>query len=89
MRNTLNYTLHFRTLQLCRFIEHFSPYCHHCLNFAPTWTQLVEETEKKADPGIRLAQVNCAVHGGTFVSLCALRAAPSDPDRRPLPQEWR
>ncbi|KAI0706903.1 thioredoxin-like protein [Cerioporus squamosus] len=45
------------------FIEHFSPYCRHCRDFAPTWTQLVEETEKKADPGIRLAQVNCAVHG--------------------------
>ncbi|KAI0655239.1 thioredoxin-domain-containing protein [Cubamyces menziesii] len=45
------------------FIEHFSPYCGHCRNFAPTWKQLVEETEKKPDPGIHLAQVNCAVHG--------------------------
>ncbi|TFK56291.1 thioredoxin-domain-containing protein [Heliocybe sulcata] len=44
-------------------IEHFSPYCHHCRDFAPTWTQLVEQTEKKADPGIHLAQVNCAVNG--------------------------
>ncbi|TBU43982.1 thioredoxin-domain-containing protein [Dichomitus squalens] len=45
------------------FIEHFSPYCHHCKAFAPTWTELVEANEKKADPGIHLAQVNCAVHG--------------------------
>ncbi|KAI0368478.1 thioredoxin-domain-containing protein [Pilatotrama ljubarskyi] len=45
------------------FIEHFSPYCGHCRRFAPTWKQLVEETEKKADPGIHLAQVNCAVNG--------------------------
>ncbi|PIL36535.1 hypothetical protein GSI_00224 [Ganoderma sinense ZZ0214-1] len=45
------------------FIEHFSPYCHHCRAFAPTWTQLVQENDKKADPGIHLAQVNCAVHG--------------------------
>ncbi|KAI0773638.1 thioredoxin-like protein [Fomes fomentarius] len=45
------------------FIEHFSPYCRHCRDFLPTWTQLYEENEKKADPGIHLAQVNCAVHG--------------------------
>lgn len=45
------------------FIEHFSPYCRHCRNFAPTWQQLVEETEKQEDPGIHLAQVNCAVDG--------------------------
>ncbi|KAI0751693.1 thioredoxin-domain-containing protein [Daedaleopsis nitida] len=45
------------------FIEHFSPYCRHCKAFLPTWEQLVEENEKQADPGIHLAQVNCAVHG--------------------------
>ncbi|KAI0759740.1 thioredoxin-domain-containing protein [Trametes elegans] len=45
------------------FIEHFSPYCGHCRKFAPTWTQLVQQTEQKADPGIHLAQVNCAVNG--------------------------
>ncbi|KAI8984891.1 thioredoxin-domain-containing protein [Trametes punicea] len=45
------------------FVEHFSPYCSHCRRFAPTWKQLVEETEKKADPGIHFAQVNCAIHG--------------------------
>ncbi|TDL14658.1 thioredoxin-domain-containing protein [Rickenella mellea] len=45
------------------FIEHFSPYCHHCKEFAPTWEKLVEENTASPDPGIRLAQVNCAVHG--------------------------
>ncbi|OCH93224.1 thioredoxin-domain-containing protein [Obba rivulosa] len=45
------------------FVEHFSPYCGHCRKFAPTWEKLVEETEQLADPGIHLAQVNCAVHG--------------------------
>lgn len=69
----------------CRFIEHFSPYCGHCRRFAPTWTQLVEETEKQADPGIHLAQVNCAVDGGKPRHACAgmliiMRA-------RPLPRE--
>ncbi|KAI0337496.1 thioredoxin-domain-containing protein [Trametopsis cervina] len=45
------------------FIEHFSPYCGHCRKFAPTWEQLVEETQKENDPGIHLAQVNCIIHG--------------------------
>ncbi|KAI0765574.1 thioredoxin-domain-containing protein [Irpex lacteus] len=45
------------------FIEHFSPYCGHCRQFAPTWEQLVEENQKQDDPGIHLAQVNCAVDG--------------------------
>jgi thioredoxin domain-containing protein 5 len=49
-----------------RCIEFFSPYCHHCQGFAPTWTRLVENTEKHADPGVRLAQVNCAANGGLF-----------------------
>ncbi|CAL1709319.1 unnamed protein product [Somion occarium] len=45
------------------FIEYFSPYCRHCQKFAPTWTELAEENQKSENPGIRLAQVNCAVHG--------------------------
>jgi thioredoxin domain-containing protein 5 len=45
------------------FIEHFSPYCGHCQDFAPTWEKLVGETEKNT-PTVRLAQVNCAVYGG-------------------------
>ncbi|KAI0693473.1 thioredoxin-domain-containing protein [Cytidiella melzeri] len=44
-------------------IEHFSPYCGHCRKFAPTWQELVEENQKQDDPGIHLAQVNCAVDG--------------------------
>lgn len=46
-------------------IEHFSPYCGHCRSFAPTWDKLVENNEKASDPGIHLAQVNCAADGGT------------------------
>ncbi|KIK54363.1 hypothetical protein GYMLUDRAFT_48733 [Collybiopsis luxurians FD-317 M1] len=47
------------------FIEHFSPYCGHCRAFAPTWEELVQKnSEGGEDPtGIKLAQVNCAVHG--------------------------
>jgi thiol-disulfide isomerase/thioredoxin len=46
------------------FIQHFSPYCSHCQSFAPTWKKLVEANEKAVEPGIRLAEVNCAVNGG-------------------------
>ncbi|KAH8105423.1 thioredoxin-domain-containing protein [Cristinia sonorae] len=45
------------------FIEHFSPYCRHCRQFAPTWEKLVEHYTSQEDAGLKLAQVNCAVHG--------------------------
>ncbi|KAJ3713890.1 thioredoxin-like protein [Lentinula raphanica] len=47
------------------FIEHFSPYCGHCRAFAPTWEQLVENNKEgnAQATGVKLAQVNCAVHG--------------------------
>ncbi|KAJ8517439.1 hypothetical protein ONZ45_g5366 [Pleurotus djamor] len=44
-------------------VEHFSPYCHHCREFAPTWEKLVKDVEENPDAGIHLAQVNCAVNG--------------------------
>ncbi|KAF5387700.1 hypothetical protein D9615_000009 [Tricholomella constricta] len=58
------------------FIEYFSPYCSHCREFEPTWKKLVEETEHTT-PSVKLAQVDCAVHGGTSspVSTIALVAA--------------
>jgi thiol-disulfide isomerase/thioredoxin len=56
-----------------RFVEHFSPYCHHCRQFAPTWDELVDDY---AGSLVNLAQVNCAIYGGmsnsvseSFVSL--------------------
>ncbi|THH04930.1 hypothetical protein EW145_g5166 [Phellinidium pouzarii] len=45
------------------FIEHFSPYCHHCRAFAPTWERLVQHYESLDDPGVHFAQINCAVNG--------------------------
>ncbi|TFY63356.1 hypothetical protein EVG20_g6352 [Dentipellis fragilis] len=42
------------------FIEHFSPYCGHCRDFAPTWNKLVDDY---APTQVHLAQVNCAVNG--------------------------
>ncbi|KAF5390461.1 hypothetical protein D9757_005238 [Collybiopsis confluens] len=47
------------------FIEHFSPYCGHCRAFASTWEELVEKNADSNEDatGVRLAQINCAVHG--------------------------
>ena len=47
-----------------RFVEHFSPYCRHCRSFEPTWNDLVDHFEAMPDPGVNLAQVNCAINGG-------------------------
>ncbi|KAK0490375.1 protein disulfide isomerase [Armillaria novae-zelandiae] len=44
------------------FIEYFSPYCGHCKHFAPTWDKLVTISVEEV-PGVKLAQVNCAVNG--------------------------
>ncbi|TFK28589.1 protein disulfide isomerase [Coprinopsis marcescibilis] len=44
------------------FIEHYSPYCPHCINFAPTWQTLEKDAEAEF-PSVHLAQVNCVLHG--------------------------
>ncbi|KAJ3544178.1 hypothetical protein NMY22_g2872 [Coprinellus aureogranulatus] len=44
------------------FVEHFSPYCSHCIAFAPTWDKLAKEAETEL-PHVGLGQVNCVVHG--------------------------
>jgi thioredoxin domain-containing protein 5 len=49
--------------QVSRFVEHFSPNCRHCKDFAPTWTHLTEDTKNTHDPGIQLAQINCLAYG--------------------------
>ena len=48
------------------FVEFYSPACHHCRNFAPTWEALVK-TAKMNMPSVLLAQVNCAMYGGEFL----------------------
>ncbi|KAI0314740.1 thioredoxin-like protein [Amylostereum chailletii] len=42
------------------FIEHFSPWCHHCQDFMPLWDELVEDY---AGSDVRLAQIDCSVNG--------------------------
>lgn len=45
------------------FIEHYSPSCHHCRKFAPTWKILVHDALSEI-PHVKLATVNCAMYGG-------------------------
>ena len=63
-------------------VEFYSPYCHHCRHFAPTWDQISEHVQKEAQEGsgptvgIGMAQVNCVTYG----DLCAaqkIRGYPS------------
>ncbi|KZV63248.1 thioredoxin-domain-containing protein [Peniophora sp. CONT] len=42
------------------FVEHFSPWCHHCQAFMPTWDELVRDYEGS---GVHLAQIDCTVNG--------------------------
>ncbi|KAI0250506.1 thioredoxin-domain-containing protein [Lactifluus subvellereus] len=42
------------------FVEHFSPYCHHCREFSSTWDELVDNY---AGSHVSLAQVDCVVYG--------------------------
>ncbi|KAF8815825.1 protein disulfide isomerase [Phlegmacium glaucopus] len=49
------------------FVEHYSPHCHHCRSFKPTWDQLVVESKKEI-PTVALATINCALYG----DLCSL-----------------
>ncbi|KAN0140166.1 Thioredoxin-like fold [Lactarius tabidus] len=42
------------------FVEHFSPYCHHCREFASTWEAIVDDYEGSP---INFAQVDCVVNG--------------------------
>ncbi|KAI0052647.1 thioredoxin-domain-containing protein [Auriscalpium vulgare] len=42
------------------FVEHFSPWCHHCRDFKPVWEELVDDYYGSA---VHLAQVNCASDG--------------------------
>lgn len=43
------------------WIKFFSPYCHHCTAFAPTWTKLYEEF--KDTPKLKFGNVNCVTQG--------------------------
>ncbi|KAG6813179.1 hypothetical protein H0H92_013299 [Tricholoma furcatifolium] len=59
------------------FIEFFSPYCGHCRAFAPTWEQLVQESEKD-HPSVNLAQVDCSLYG----DLCSENSVKGYPTLR-------
>ncbi|KAL8277874.1 hypothetical protein RQP46_009693 [Phenoliferia psychrophenolica] len=45
-------------------VEHYSPYCGHCRQFAPTWKDLVDTLGNAATSrGFGFAQVDCAANG--------------------------
>jgi thioredoxin domain-containing protein 5 len=44
------------------FVEHFSPHCWHCRDFAPTWEKLANSADDHK--GVEMAQVDCAMYGG-------------------------
>jgi protein disulfide-isomerase len=43
------------------WIKFFSPYCHHCKAFAPTWSKLHKDFKDNKD--INFANVNCVTQG--------------------------
>ncbi|KAI8335863.1 thioredoxin-like protein [Chlamydoabsidia padenii] len=46
------------------FVEHFSPYCHICRDFAPTWKALTEEQGELAQThDIHFGTIDCSIHG--------------------------
>ncbi|KAI8393325.1 thioredoxin-like protein [Radiomyces spectabilis] len=46
------------------FIEHYSPYCPHCIQFAPMWKKLAAEYESlETTHDFHFAQVDCSVQG--------------------------
>ncbi|KAI9317131.1 thioredoxin-like protein [Dichotomocladium elegans] len=46
------------------FVEFYSPYCHHCQAFAPTWQQLADENEALAETHhFHFAKVDCTLNG--------------------------
>ncbi|ORZ17800.1 thioredoxin-like protein [Absidia repens] len=46
------------------FVEHFSPYCHFCIAFAPTWKELTEEeTGLATTHDIHFGSIDCSVQG--------------------------
>lgn len=56
-KSNINETLGDNTSVVPKFVEFYSPYCHHCQNFRPTWLELTNMTE--VNQKIQFAEVDC------------------------------
>ncbi|KAL7410893.1 thioredoxin-like protein [Mrakia frigida] len=60
-------------------VEHYSPQCGHCREFAPTWAKIAEEKKDlEKVTGFHMAQVNCLAQG----DLCNSNGVKFYPDIR-------
>ena len=46
-----------------RFVKHYSPFCMHCLELAPTWKELAEKKSKEYPGRLNFGEVNCVASG--------------------------
>jgi len=46
-----------------RFVKHFSPFCHHCLELAPVWKKLAEEKSQEFPGQLNFGEVDCVASG--------------------------
>lgn len=56
------------------WIKYYSPYCHHCKSFAPTWLKVSQDLAA-THPQLRFADVNCVAQGD-LCSKMGIRAYP-------------
>ncbi|KAK4688153.1 protein disulfide-isomerase, partial [Tremellales sp. Uapishka_1] len=64
LRQLTEDTFRASTAQGLWLVEHFSPKCAHCRQFAPTWTKLARDKQHlERLAGFHMAQVNCLAQG--------------------------
>jgi protein disulfide-isomerase len=61
---------------LLRFIKHYSPFCHFCLELAPTWKELAEKKSKEYPGLLHFGEVDCVATG----DLCSANNVSAFPE---------